>query len=189
MAKPAKRQVSAKRRARLVDNARADLVAEHAAEIDQWRKKHQHVLSLLTKEQGCRYTVTLEHSSLLRELEKFRQQDQDEVKRLELKRASELSAAELAHREAIEQLKAAHELEIGVLKNKHALELGSAKIEIRRLGADVDRLRAGRDEARADSLRYNAERNGYIQELANLKAQRSKASVAACVSAPVFPRE
>ena len=133
--------------------------------------------------------MTLEHQSLLRELEKFRQQDQDEVKRLELKRASELSAAELAHREAIEQLKAAHKLEIGVLNNKHALELGSAKIEIRRLGADVARLRTARNAAQADSLRYNTERNGYILELANLKAQRSKASVAACISAPVFPRE
>ena len=130
-----------------------------------------------------------EHNSLLLELEKFRQHDQDGVKRLELQRASDLSAAELAHWEAIAQLKDSHALEIGALKNQHALELGSAKLQIRQLAADVARLRAIRNARQADAERYNAARNALLVEVANLKAGRSKATVAACISAPVFPRE
>ena len=163
-------------------------MAKHDAEIEQWRSKHQHVLGLLIKEQGCRLTATVEHSGILRELEKFRQQDQDDVKRLELKRASDLSAAELAHRDSVARLKESHELEIGTLKNQHALAFDAARREIRRLTADVTRLRAGRDARQAEAERFHAQRNDCQRELAELKAQRSKASVATCVSAPVFPR-
>ena len=67
----AKRQGAAKRRARLHDHARAELDKEHAAQIEEWRRRHGHVLSLLQKEQSRRLTVAAEHHSLFLELEKF----------------------------------------------------------------------------------------------------------------------
>ena len=128
------------------EHAWASIAREYYNQLDEWRKKHCHVLRILHKEESRCRTVVAEHRSLSLEIEKFRKNEEGEVKQLELKRAVAISAAELAHQKAIAQLKETYALEVEALNNRHALALGTAKFETRRLRAELARLRAERNE-------------------------------------------
>ena len=53
----------------------------------------------------------------------------------------------------------------------------AAWLELERLNALNKRLRSERDQARADSLRFNEERNALRREVAELRSRRSEAAV------------
>jgi hypothetical protein len=184
----AKRQSAAKRRSRDKEHVRAAVRKEYEDQIADLRRKHRYALALLKKEEGRRRVAVVEHHSLAVEVDKYRALDKGEVEQLELRRAAAASSVERAHQDFVTQLKASHDLVLQDLNNKHAIALQAAQLELGQLRTDVARLRAERDARSADSLRYNTERNALRAELLALRAQRSKATVAACVAAPCFPR-
>ena len=183
----AHRQGASKRRKRDKEHARTAIDRRFERQIADLTNKHQYVLTLLRKEEGRRRIAVAEHHSLTVEIEKYRSLDKGEVEQVELRRAAAVSAAERANQEAIVQLKTSHDLVIQDLINRHTTAQEAAKLELRRLRADVARLRAERDARTADSLRYNADRNALAEQLLALRTQRSKATVAACIAAPCFP--
>jgi len=161
---------------------------KYEAQIADLRNKHSHVLDLLRTEEGRRRVAVAEHHSLTVEIEKYRALDKGELEQLRLRRSAAASSAERSHQELVAQLKASHDLALQDLNNRHAIELQAAQLELGQLRTDAARLRAERDARTADSLRYNAQRNALKEELLILRSQRSKATVAACVAAPFFPR-
>ena len=188
LAYDAKTQCGGKRRERDKKHARAAVRREFEDQIQDLKNKHRHVLALLKTEEGRRRVVVAEHHSLAVEVEKYRKLDKGEVEQLELRRAAAVSSTERAHQDFVVQLQASHNLVLQDLNNRHAIALQAAQLEIDQLRADAVRLRAERDARTADSLRYNTQRNAIREELLALRTQRSKATVAACVAAPCFPR-
>ncbi len=113
-----------------------------------------------------------EHSKISQEL--WRVIDQADADRraaaAELSRSRSYSADDYAA--SLRRLEALHKVELGSTKAKAATAREQAWLERERLEALSKLLRSERDQARADSLLFNEERNTLREEVAELRAWR-----------------
>ncbi len=133
-------------------------------------------MQLAAERQRTCYLVG-EHFKLSQEL--LRAIDQADLDRrtaaAELARTK--SASALDYSASLRRLEALHKVELESTKTKASKARELAWLELERLTALNKRLRSERDQARADSLRFNEERNALRKEVAELRARRSEAAV------------
>lgn len=170
-----RRQPAAKRRARDLRSGRD--ATQSSRLIGRVRSQLKESAAQLAVEQQRNSDLVAEHFKLSQELR--RAVDQADLDRrtaaAELARTKSASALEYAA--SLRRLEALHKVELESTKAKASTARELAWLELERLNALNKRLRSERDQARADSLRFNEERNALRREVAELRSRRSEAAV------------
>ncbi len=119
-----------------------------------------------------------EHAKLSQELRRvIDQADADRRAAAdELSRSRSVDSA-LDYAASLRRLEALHKVELEGTKAKAVTAREQAWLERERLEARSKRLHSKRDQARADSLWFNEERNALRKEVAKLRARRLEAAV------------
>ena len=173
-----RRQTAAQRR------ARAQRSGRDAAPSSYLLHELSHLRSLLTAtrerlavEKERADSLAGEHFKLSQELR--RALDQEAVVRRAT--AAQLSSAGVAlasdHAASLRRLEALHKIELERAKATAVAAREKDQLELDRLVDLTKRLRSERNQARADSLRYNEERNALRREVAELRVRQSEAAV------------
>jgi metal-dependent amidase/aminoacylase/carboxypeptidase family protein len=142
----------------------------------------------LLRAKSDRLTIVAEHGKLATEIERLVQQSEDDRQSASARFAIASADAHTNTLEAIRRVEARlrGEQKLQAAKSEAAAE--ALRWEIDRLTELSGRLRLERDAARADSLRFNAERNDLRKEVASLLKERSEQIVKAAAAARVkFP--
>ena len=173
-----RRQPAAKRRARDLRSGRD--ATQSSRLIGRVRSQLKESAAQLAVEQQRNSDLAAEHFKLSQELRRaVDQADLDRADRrtavAELARTKSASALEYAA--SLRRLEALHKVELESTKAKASTARELAWLELERLNALNKRLRSERDQARADSLRFNEERNALRREVAELRSRRSEAAV------------
>ena len=167
-----RRQPAAKQRARDLRSGRD--ATQSSRLIGRVRSQLKESAAQLAVKQQRNSDLVAEHSQELR-----RAIDQADLDRrtaaAELARTKSASALEYAA--SLRRLEALHKVELESTKAKASTARELAWLELERLNALNKRLRSERDQARADSLRFNEERNALRREVAELRSRRSEAAV------------
>ncbi len=118
-----------------------------------------------------------EHSKLSQELWRVINQADADRRAAAAELSQSRSDSALDYAASLRRLEALHKVELEGTKAKVATAREQAWMERERLEALSKRLRSERDQARADSLRFNEERNALHKEVAEPRARRSEAAV------------
>ncbi len=114
-----------------------------------------------------------EHAKLSQELRRVIDQAGADRRAAAAELSRSRSDSALDYAASLRRLEALHKVELEGTKAKAATAREQAWLERDRLEA----LSSERDQARADSLRFNEERNALLKEVAELRARRLEAAV------------
>lgn len=164
------RQTAAKRRVRQRRSGRDAELLHLTSLLKDARQK-------LAVEKECAASLAGEHFKVSQELR--RALDQAVLDRREADaKLSTVGAALLSdYNASLRRLEALHKIELEGTRAKATAARKQDLLELDRLTVIARRLRAERDQARADSLRYNEERNVLRKEVAELRVRQSEEAV------------
>ena len=170
-----RRQSAAKRRARDLRSGRDATPSSRL--IGRVRSHLKESAAQLAVEKQRNSDLVGEHFKLSQELRRVADQADLDRRTAAAELARTKSASALEYAASLRRLEALHKVELESTKAKASTARELAWLELERLNALNKRLRSERDQARADSLRFNEERNALRREVAELRARRSEAAV------------
>ena len=118
-----------------------------------------------------------EHFKLSQELRRALDQAAADRRTAAAKLSSVGAALVSDHTASLRRVEALHKIELESARIKAAAARELDQLELGRLLALTKRLRSERDQARADSLRFNEERNTLRKEVAELRVRKSEAAI------------